>query len=127
MDIRDVGADFYLCLNEGTGEARACWFKGRLHDTGRGDDCMVVAIEPPLIGQPYGLGSEDVHYLLLTTRWQGRTLWPISEWPAHVYVLRPLTKFFLDQPEVDHTQTQLIEWGMLYRTYADAIRSRNVS
>ena len=99
MDIRDVDADFYLCLNEGTGEPQACWIKGRRRYGDR-DDCMLVAVEPPIIGQTYGLGSEDIYHLLLATRWQGQTLLPISQWPTHTYVLRLLGKSAIDHPEI---------------------------
>jgi hypothetical protein len=77
MNSRDVGADSYLCLNEGAGEPRACWIKARRR-YGIGMDCMLVAVEPPVIGQPYGLGNGDIYYLLLATMWQG----PISQWPT---------------------------------------------
>lgn len=126
MEIRDLDADFYLCLNEGAGEPRACWIKGRRRYGDR-DDCMLVAIEPPVIGQTYGLGSEDIYHLLLATRWEGQTLWPISHWPTHVYVLRPLDKSVIDQPAIDSAQAQLIEWGELHRTYEDATAARKVS
>jgi len=46
-DIRDLSADFYLRLNEGAGEPRACWRKGWVRYAGR-DDLMLVAIEPPV-------------------------------------------------------------------------------
>jgi hypothetical protein len=81
---------------------------------------MLVAIEPPVIGQPYGPGGEDIYYLLLATRFQGQTLFPISEWPPSVYVARLLNKSIIDQREFDYTQTQLIDWGVLYPTYDDA-------
>jgi hypothetical protein len=126
MDIRDLDADFYLCLNEGAGEPRACWIKGRRRYGDR-QECMLVAIEPPVIGQPYGLGSEDIYHLLLATRWEGQTLWPISHWPTHVYVLRLLEKSVMNQPETDSAQAQLIEWGELHRTYEDATAARHVS
>jgi hypothetical protein len=120
MDIRDISADFYLCLNEGAGEPRACWCKGRLRDSYR-DDWMLVAIEPPVIGQPYGLGGEDIYHLLLATRHQGQGLFPVSQWPAHVYVLRMLNQSILHQREFSSTQTQLIEWGLVFRTYEEAV------
>ncbi len=88
---------------------------------------MLVAVEPPVIGQPYGQGSEDIYYLLLATRWQGQTLWPISQWPTHAYVLRMLSKSAIEQPEIDQSQAQLIEWGELHRTYEDANRYRGVA
>ena len=53
---------------------------------------MLVAIEPPVIGQTYGLGSEDIYHLLLATKSEGQTLWPISRWLTPVYVLRPPEK-----------------------------------
>jgi hypothetical protein len=123
MDISDVNADFYLCLNEGAGEPRACWCKGRMRDARR-NDWMHVAIEPPVIGQHYGLGGEDIFQVLLATRHKGQTLFPVSGWPAHVYVLRSLDQSILGQPEFDDAQVQLIEWGMLYRTYEEAIVGR---
>jgi hypothetical protein len=123
MDIRDISADFYLRLNEGAGEPRACWRKARLRDPYR-DDWMLVAIEPPVIGQPYGLGDEDIYHLLLATRHQGQGLFPVSQWPAHVYVVRLLNKSILDQQEFDNPQTQLIDWGVLHRTYEDAVATK---
>lgn len=123
LDIRNISADFYLRLNEGEGEPRACWFKRRLRDTGR-DDWMLVAIEPPVIGQPYGLGGEDIYHLLLATRHQGQSLFPVSEWPAHVYAVRLLNNSIPDGQEFDPAQTQLIEWGRLHRTYEDAVAGK---
>jgi hypothetical protein len=124
LDIRDIEADFYLRLDEGEGEPRACWYKGRLRD-GHRDDWMLIAVEPPVIGQPFGLGGNDIYWLVLGTRWQGQTLFPVSEWPAHVYVLRLLSDSVLPQHEFDEHQTQLIHWGVLYRNYDDAIAKRS--
>ena len=70
-------------------EVRACWVQGRLRNSGR-DDFALVLIEPPLIGQPYGLGDRDIDRVLLATRHAGRTLFPVTEWPALVYVIRVL-------------------------------------
>jgi hypothetical protein len=123
MDIHNISADFYLRLNEGAGEPRACWCRGRLRDSCR-DDWMLVAIEPPVIGQPYGLGGEDIYHLLLATRHQGQGLFPVSQWPASVYVVRLLNKSILDQREFDNAQTQLIDWGVLHQTYEDAVAAK---
>jgi hypothetical protein len=62
---------------------------------------MLVGVEPPVIGQPYGLGSEDVYYLLLATKWEGHSLYPVSKWPTSVYVLRLLDESAIDRPEID--------------------------
>lgn len=57
-------------------------------------------------------------------RLQGQTLFPISEWPPSVYVVRLLNKSIVDQHEFDYSQTQLIDWGVLYRTYDDALEGK---
>lgn len=121
IDISDVGADFFLRLREGEGEPRACWFKRRLRDKFR-DDWMLVAIEPPLIGQSYGLGETDIYFLMLATRHRGHTLFPVSEWPAHVYVLRIIDSAVIERDEFDNSETELIEWGVLHKNYEDAVR-----
>ena len=82
--------------------------------------------EPPVIGQACGLGGEDMYHLLLATRWQGQTLWPISQWPTHTYLLRPLSKSAVDQMEIEENQAKLIDWGELHRTYEQANRNRSV-
>jgi hypothetical protein len=121
IDIGNVdAADFYIRLGEGVGEPRACWSKQRLRDARR-DDWMLVAIEPPVIGQPFGLGGENIYLLLLAARFQGQTLFPVSVWPALVYVVRPLSKSILSCTQFDDTQAQLIDWGVLHRTYEDAL------
>jgi hypothetical protein len=38
---------------------RACWSKARLRNTHR-DDYMLIEIEPPIIGQAYGSGTETL-------------------------------------------------------------------
>src|SRR5690349_5287861 len=85
--------DFFLTtageLRELLVEPRACWNRGRLRDGFR-DDYMLVEISPVLIGQGFGLGSVDITQLIISTRFQGTTLYPVSEWPSHVYVYRIL-------------------------------------
>jgi hypothetical protein len=48
----------------------ACWERARLRDLAR-DDHMLVEIEPPVIGQNYGLGNQDTTNLILSTRHEG--------------------------------------------------------
>ncbi len=68
---------------------RACWTKARLRNEIR-DDYMLIDVDPPVIGQPYGLGSEDITQLIIATRWKGCTLFPVTEWNCSVYVVRIL-------------------------------------
>ena len=113
--------DFYLASTEGYGmEApRRCWRVKRLANDSR-DDLLLIRIEPPLLGQKYGLGGRDIDLVLVATRHQGASRFPISEWPVYVHVARPL----INAPEARETihpnEYQSIAWGELYRTEDDA-------
>jgi len=90
--------DFYLSSAREylpLSDPRACYAEARLRDSNR-DDYMLVRINPPLIGQRFGLGSSDVDRLILSTRHQGYTLFPVTEWPSHVYVSRIVNKSILE-------------------------------
>jgi hypothetical protein len=92
---------------------RACRFIRRLHDVNR-DDYMLVSIDPPLIGQSFGLGGDDVTKLLLSSRHQGLTLYPVSKWPTYVYVARVVDPKVLGAESFTREQVQLIAWGMVF-------------
>jgi hypothetical protein len=121
----DVRPDFFLDPTEDGNlrELRACWVRGRLKDD-RGTEYLVVAIAPPLVGQEYGLGGEDISSVLLSPRHKGHSLFPITAWPEFVYVAR-----FLDEPipvsaTVTDDQVELILWGVLHRTKTEAEAAR---
>jgi hypothetical protein len=99
---------------------RACWRISRLKDMVR-DDHMLVGIEPVLDGQRFGLGAIDVDRLIISTRVEGQTLFPISQWPAPVYVARILDDTVLSSKEFTRQQVELIAWGMLFRTPDEAL------
>ena len=75
---------------------------------------------PPIIGQRYGLGGNDVTQLILATRHEGITLFPVTEWPAHVYVYRILDETLLKQKVFEDHQVETIAWGIIYRSLAEA-------
>jgi hypothetical protein len=92
---------------------RSCWCVRRLRDANR-DDYMIVTIDPPLIGQPFGLGGGDVTTLLLSTRHQGFSLYPVTEWPTNVYVARIVDPQVFDAESFTPEQVQLIAWGEIF-------------
>jgi hypothetical protein len=98
---------------------RACWTRGRLRDEVR-DDYMLVDVEPPVIGQNYGLGGEDITSMLISTRHRGFTLFPITEWPSHVYITRILDLSIVTTLFFTGCQVELIGWGMIFRTENEA-------
>ena len=111
--------DFFLSVGrEVTGDLatpRACWTRGRLRDQVR-DDHMLVEIEPPLIGQTYGLGGREISSLIISSRYEGTTLFPVKEWPCHVYVARILDEGILKTLTFTRDQVEVIAWGMIFPT-----------
>lgn len=117
--------DFFLTAAgefEPLSEPRACSAVDRLHDAVR-DDYMLVEIFPLLSGQRFGLGDKDISLLLLSTRHEGQTLFPITEWPSHVYVARILDNIALQTRSFGPSQVELIAKGTLYRSRDDAAKA----
>lgn len=100
-------------------EPRACCKKGRLSDSAR-NDYMLIEIDPPLFDQRFGIRDAHVTNLLLSTRYEGYTLYPISEWPSHVYVMRVLDDRILTTHLFTKEQVELIAWGLIFRTLEEA-------
>jgi hypothetical protein len=115
--------DFFL---SGAGEhrgdiatPRACWTIARLRNETR-DDHMLIEIDPPLIGQAYGLGGQDITNFVITSRYQGFTLFPIKEWPCHVYIARILDQNITKTLEFTRHQIELLAWGRLFLSIEEA-------
>jgi hypothetical protein len=101
-------------------EPRACWAKARLRNSIR-DDYMLIEINPPLIGQSLGLADKDIAQLIISTRLEGYTLYPITQWPVPVYVSRILDQAILGTLLFEENQVELVAWGMIFRTLEAAI------
>jgi hypothetical protein len=118
-----VTPDFFLASTEGyeLDVPRRCYRLRRV--TGRNvDDYLVVRIDPPLSGQKFGMGRHDLDKVVVATRHQGSTLFPISEWPTYVHVARMLGTA---EKKDSFTAADLesIGWGELYQTESDARRA----
>lgn len=100
-------------------ELRVCREIGRFSDNFR-NDYMLVSIDPPIIGQKYGLGGEDIAQVLLATRHRDYSLYPIQSWPEFVYVIRILDRAILQTKQFSEKQVELISWGVLYQTREQA-------
>ena len=100
---------------------RACWVKGRLRDNVR-DDYMLIRIEPALLNQDYDLPLCKADMLIIATRYRGFTLFPVTEWPSHVYIVRMLDDAILEKMTFVADQVEIIGWGMIFRTAEEAER-----
>lgn len=92
---------------------RGCWARGRLCDDVR-DDYMLIEVDPPVIGQTYGLGGQDITNLIISAHLQGSTLFPVSEWPCPVYIARILDPSIVETLRFKKDQVELIAWGPIF-------------
>jgi len=115
--------DFYLASSEGYGmeEPRRCFAIRRIRGDQR-DDYLLARIEPPVVGQPFGLGGRDIDHVILATRHVGESLFPVQRWPVFVHVARPLVP--TEERDVLHDgELESIAWAEIYQT-EDAARSK---
>jgi hypothetical protein len=103
--------NFYLTSTElrEPYEPRACRIVRRLRSELR-DDLALVEVEPSLPRHVYDT-NEDVRWLILASRHQGHSLFPVSEWPLAVYVCRLKGN---DEPEGDTIASEdlaILDWG----------------
>ena len=112
---RGARPDFWLRASEGYNveEVRACYKERRL--AGHPDGYMVCEIDPPIIGQPYGLGARDIDRVVFASRHVGFSLFPIEEWPAYVHVglAAQVAEHEFAVKREDH---RIIAWGELYES-----------
>lgn len=97
---------------------RKCVFQKRLRFR-TGKDCVLVRVSPPVIGQAYGTG-EDINLLVIAARHEGKGLFPIEEFPCFVFITRPLIDDIEAHEEIGKEDVEILGWGELYRTRADA-------
>ena len=114
--------DFYLASTESSalGEPRKAWRVKRLRGDDR-DDYLLIRIDPPIIGQPFGLGAKDINMVIVAPRHEGVSLFPIVEWPVFVYVARPLIDDIERRGLIHGDDTTVIYWAELYKTEEDAL------
>jgi len=117
--------NFYLASSEGyqMESPRRCWAIKRL-GVGDRDDCLLIGIDPPLNGQFFGHGERDLDQVVVATRHQGESLFPIQRWPVFVHVARLLVPFE-GQEIVRNDEVESIAWAELYAT-EEAARAKRM-
>ena len=117
MRRQQIEPDFYLASSEGYGLEipRACHRIKRLAVTNR-RDCLLISLEPPIVGQQYGLGDRDIACVVIAPRHAGSSLFPISTWPVFVHVARPLVADPELREVLDDGELEEIGWAEIYPT-----------
>lgn len=77
------------------------------------DDLALVHITPPLPKDVYGT-EDDLTELILATRLQGDTLFPLSNLPVAVYVCRFVAPVDSDTEAIDSEKLSILDWGELH-------------
>jgi hypothetical protein len=112
---------FYLASSEGYGleEPRACYLLRRIQTESR-SDWLLVRIDPPIVGQRYGLGSKDIDRLLIAPRHSGVDLLESSDWPMYVHVARVLESHRDVDSKLSRGDYQEIGWAEIHPTKTGA-------
>jgi hypothetical protein len=117
----DDGQHFFLSA---AGESielvkpRECWEIKRMRDAVR-SDYMLISMEPPY-REPQGIGYRDVCKLVIATRFKGRSLYPITSWPCHVFVFLIAEENIGTGLEIQSDHIRNVAWAMLFKTLAEA-------
>ena len=119
---RELDPDWYLGSSEQSGDfarPRACWVRGVLAGP---DDRQYVRlyVQPPVMGQPFGWGGDDIDEIIVAPRHVGSALLPVQGFPVAVHVYVPRGKEVLRNGTFRPTDFELAAWGEAYRTRHDA-------
>lgn len=89
-----------------------------------GKPAVLAFVDPPIIGQRFGMGGQDIDTVLLTHAHKGDPVNPSGPFPVFVHVARLLVPLASIGDVVDHTELQAVGRGELYRTRDDADQHR---
>ena len=107
--------DFYLTSSEGYSleAVRAC-YKERRFINGHSDGYMLCEIDPPLLGQAYGLSDQNLHNVVLASRHIEQSIFTINEWPAYVHVAKLKNAVNTDTFTITDNDIESIGWAEIY-------------
>jgi hypothetical protein len=113
--------DFFLTSSEGYNleDVRACYKEKRLINN-HPDGYMLCEIIPPIIGQSYGLGGEDIHRVVLASRHEGESVFLIHDWPVYVHVAQLINSIPDDKFIIRENKIKSIGWAAIYRSSTSA-------
>jgi hypothetical protein len=112
--MKTQSPDFFLTTEgeyNALTEPRACWNLGRLRDDRR-DDYMLVEIDPPFVDQLAGI-SQPTNRLLLSSKFEGMSLYKDTRGPLPVYVTHILDPSIIKSGYFGKGQVALIAWGYI--------------
>ena len=120
-DYRFGRPDFYLTSSEGYNleQIRACYKRQRLLGD-HPDGYMICEIAPPILGQPFGLGTQDIHEIIIASRHAGYSIFSVKEWPVYVHVARLTSDAVSDKFAITEGDIESIGWAEIHESSASA-------
>ena len=80
---------------------------------------MFVSVTPGILGQDFG-SPEMLGELILTTRFEGDDIRAISDFPCFVFIALQKGELTDGLSRIRAEDLEIVGWGELYRTAADA-------
>jgi hypothetical protein len=116
-------ADFYLISTElrSPYEPRACYIKKRVKNSLR-DDFALVTIDPPIHREIYNTNI-DLSEIVLASRLDNASLFPVTEWPVYVYICLLKKDLADDLVFIEKDDFSIIDWGVVYPSEQEAANS----
>lgn len=111
--------DFYLTSNEGYSlqDIRAC-YKERRFVGEHPDGYMLCEVDPPILGQSYGLGGQDIQHVVLASRHAGYSIFAVDDWPRYVHVARLTRDVADDEFVIAKGDIESVGWAEIYGSSA---------
>lgn len=120
-DYRFGRPDFYLTSTEGYNleQIRACYKRQRLLGD-HPDGYMICEIVPTILGQPFGLGTQHIHEIIIASRHAGYSIFSVKEWPVYVHVARLTSDAVSDKFVITEGDIESIGWAEIHESSASA-------
>lgn len=99
-------------------EPRTCRIVRRLKNEVR-DDLALVEISPPLPANVFDT-RRDLDHLILASKREGHTLFPVSEWPHYVYVCGRMDGEIPQGDTISSDGLMILDWGVIVPTKKNA-------
>jgi hypothetical protein len=109
--------DFYLTSSEDhrLNQPRKC-YRVRRFPANRRDDYLLIRISPPIEGRNFGLGDIEVSEVVIASRHNGVSLFPVKKWPISVYLLHTIVQNPAERTMLRENELTLIGWAEIYDT-----------
>ena len=118
-----VAPDLYMASSDGIAlEEPRRWRLHRLKASNRSDDLLVILVDPPIPGGPYGFKTQ-LNVVVIAAHLEGDSLFPINTFPVRplpVYVARLLIDDTEGRTKLESYEFELFAWAELYPSEAEA-------